>query len=127
MLVYGVAAATIVVALAALLIRPPPMQAGGFGGIRSVPSARVLGMAPNTALALIAAASFLCCVPMAVRHSALRDARWASRRSGVGGEAAPGWADGASICRRRCSRSATDQHMIAHAEPAHHPARTSLA
>jgi hypothetical protein len=43
------------------------------------------------------------------------------------GERAPGWAHGASICRRRCNRSATDQHRIAQAEPAHHPARTSLA
>jgi len=66
MLVYGVFASAIVVTLAALVLRPPPVQPGGFGGIRSVPGAQVLGMAPNRALALIAAASFLCCVPMAM-------------------------------------------------------------
>ncbi|WP_353959322.1 MFS transporter [Paeniroseomonas aquatica] len=66
MLVYGIGAAAIIVALAALLLRPPPVPLGGFGSIRSVPGAQVLGMAPNTALALIAAASFLCCVPMAM-------------------------------------------------------------
>ena len=66
MLVYGIAAAAIIVALAALLLRPPPVPLGGFGSIRSVPGAQVLGMAPNAALALIAAASFLCCVPMAM-------------------------------------------------------------
>jgi MFS family permease len=66
MLLYGAAASAIIVTLAALVLRPPPMQMGGLGGIRSVPGARVLGMAPNTALALMAAGSFLCCVPMAM-------------------------------------------------------------
>ena len=66
MLVYGVVASVIIVALAALLLRPPPVPVGGFGGIRLVPGAKVLGMAPNKALALMAAASFLCCVPMAM-------------------------------------------------------------
>jgi len=66
MLVYGVVASAIVVALATMLLRPPPVPVGGFGAIRSVPGAQVLGMAPNTALALMAAASFLCCVPMAM-------------------------------------------------------------
>lgn len=37
-----------------------------MGGIRSIAGAQVLGMAPNKALALLAAASFLCCVPMAM-------------------------------------------------------------
>lgn len=66
MLVYGVVASVIIVTLAALFLQPPPVQVGGFGGIRLVPGAKVLGMAPNTALALIAAGSFLCCVPMAM-------------------------------------------------------------
>ena len=66
MLVYGVVAFSIVVALALLLLRPPPVALGGMGGIRSVPGAQVLGMAPNKALALLSAASFLCCVPMAM-------------------------------------------------------------
>lgn len=66
MLVYGVLASAIIVAVAALLLRPPPVQPGGPGGLRVVPGAKVLGMAPNTALTLIAAGSFLCCVPMAM-------------------------------------------------------------
>jgi len=66
MLAYGVISAAIIVALAAVLLRPAPVPVGGSGAIRSVPGAQVLGMAPNRALALIAAASFLCCVPMAM-------------------------------------------------------------
>jgi MFS family permease len=66
MLVYGVLASAIIVTLAALLLRPPPVQPDGPGGLRVVAGAKVLGMAPNMALALIAAASFLCCVPMAM-------------------------------------------------------------
>lgn len=66
MLVYGVLAAAIIVAVAALLLRPPPVQPGGPGSLRMVPGARVLGMRPNMALALIALGSFLCCVPMAM-------------------------------------------------------------
>ncbi len=66
MLVYGVVASAIVVALAVLVLRPPPVASGGMGGIRAVPGTKVLGMAPNKALALLSAASFLCCVPMAM-------------------------------------------------------------
>jgi MFS family permease len=66
MLVYGILAASIIVTVAALLLRPPPVQPSGPGTLRMVPGAKVLGMAPNTALALIAAGSFLCCVPMAM-------------------------------------------------------------
>ncbi|MEI6160989.1 MAG: MFS transporter [Roseococcus sp.] len=66
MLVYGVLASAVIVTVAALLLRPPPVQLDGPGGLRIVPGARVLGMSPNLALALIALASFLCCVPMAM-------------------------------------------------------------
>lgn len=66
MLVYGVLASAVIVALAALLLRPAPVQASGPGTLRAVPGAKVLGLAPNTALALMAAGSFLCCVPMAM-------------------------------------------------------------
>jgi MFS family permease len=66
MLAYGAFAATAVVTLAALVLVPAPMPPGGIGALRSVAGRRVLGMAPNTAMALIAAASFLCCVPMAM-------------------------------------------------------------
>ena len=66
MLVYGILAAAIIVALAVLVLRPPPVAQAGMGGIRSIAGAQVLGMGPNKALALLAAASFLCCVPMAM-------------------------------------------------------------
>lgn len=66
MLAYGVVASAIVVALAVLVLRPPPVASAGMGGIRSMPGAQVLGMSPNKALALLSAASFLCCVPMAM-------------------------------------------------------------
>jgi MFS family permease len=66
MLAYGAFAATAVVTLAALVLVPAPMPPGGIGALRGVAGRRVLGMAPNTAMALIAAASFLCCVPMAM-------------------------------------------------------------
>jgi len=42
------------------------VQPEGPGGLRMVPGARVLGLPPNLALALIALGSFLCCVPMAM-------------------------------------------------------------
>lgn len=66
MLVYGAFAASLVVTLAALVLVPAPVPVGGPGAMHSVKGRRVLGMAPNRAMALIAAASFLCCVPMAM-------------------------------------------------------------
>ena len=66
MLVYGVLASAVIVVLAALLLRPPPIQSDGPASLRVVPGARVLGMRPNAALALMALGSFLCCVPMAM-------------------------------------------------------------
>ncbi|MEO3474563.1 MFS transporter [Roseomonas sp. CAU 1739] len=63
---YGVFAAVTVVTLAALVLAPAPMPAAGLGGMHSVKGRRVLGMPPNLAMALVAAASFLCCVPMAM-------------------------------------------------------------
>lgn len=66
MLVYGLFASAVIVATAALLLRPPPVQPSGPGTLRAVPGAKVLGMSPNLALALIAGASFLCCIPMAM-------------------------------------------------------------
>jgi MFS family permease len=65
MLAYGAFAATIVVTLAVLVVRPAPVPLG-TAALRVVPGQRVLGMAPNMALALLAIASFLCCVPMAM-------------------------------------------------------------
>lgn len=72
MLGFGLFGAAVIVPLAALVITAPPIEAPPASGTR-VPAAgeRVLGMAPNLALALIAIASFLCCVPMAMPASHL--------------------------------------------------------
>jgi MFS family permease len=57
----------VVLPLAALVLRPPPLPPVGDGVASGpVPGARVLGLPPNLTLALLALASFLCCVPMAM-------------------------------------------------------------
>ena len=66
MLAYGVLAASVVVTLAAIVLVPPPVPLGGPGAMRVVAGRPVLGMRPNVALGVIAACSFLCCVPMAM-------------------------------------------------------------
>ncbi len=69
MLTFGIAAAVAVVVLAMLVLRPPPeapRAAPGAPAAGPVPGAPVLGMNPNLALALLAVAGFLCCVPMAM-------------------------------------------------------------
>jgi MFS family permease len=63
---YGAVAAVTVVTLAALMLAPAPVPAGGLGALRATKGRRVLGMPANTAMALVSAASFLCCVPMAM-------------------------------------------------------------
>jgi MFS family permease len=67
MLGFGLFACAVIVPLAAIVITPPPMPVT-IPGAAPEPRAgdSVLGMAPNLALALIAIASFLCCVPMAM-------------------------------------------------------------
>jgi MFS family permease len=67
MLVFGAAEAAAVVLLALLVLRPPPEAARGAAAAAGPqPGASVLGLRPNLALALLALASFLCCVPMAM-------------------------------------------------------------
>lgn len=63
---YGLFAALVVLAVASLVLRPAPMGQAGPGTIRAGAGRRVLGMAPNLAMFLIALCSFLCCVPMAM-------------------------------------------------------------
>ena len=72
MLGFGLIVAALVVPLAILFLRPAPEplkpsnspQAGGAIG-------KVLGLRPNLAFGLLAGASFLCCVPMAMPSSHL--------------------------------------------------------
>ncbi len=67
MLGYGLFAAATILPLAALVLRPPPAPpAGGTAPVGPAGPARVLGLAPNLALGLLALASFLCCIPMAM-------------------------------------------------------------
>lgn len=65
MLGYGVFASVAVISLATLLA-PAPAAIGGPAMHHASGQREVLGMRPNTALALLAIASFLCCVPMAM-------------------------------------------------------------
>jgi MFS family permease len=65
MLVFGAIVALSVVPLALLILRAPPEAIGqtlGWGER----DRRVLGLPPNLVLALLAAAAFMCCVPMAM-------------------------------------------------------------
>ena len=55
-----------VVPLAALFLRPPPERAKPRRRRRGGGNGTVLGLPPNAAFALLAGASFLCCVPMAM-------------------------------------------------------------
>jgi MFS family permease len=67
MLGFGVFSALTILPLAALVLRPipaPPVIAGPAAG--PVQGARVFGLPANAAQALIAIASFLCCIPMAM-------------------------------------------------------------
>lgn len=68
MLVFGLLAAAVTVPLAALVLRPPPVPPPGAGPAAAGPraGAPVLRLPPDLALALLALASFLCCVPMAM-------------------------------------------------------------
>lgn len=67
MLVFGAVEALAVVFLALLVLwAPPEAPAGRAAGAGVRPGAQVFGLPPNLALALLAVASFLCCVPMAM-------------------------------------------------------------
>jgi MFS family permease len=66
MLAFAALAVAIILPLAAVAIARPPMPVVVPGMPAPRAGAAVLGMRPNLALALIAIASFLCCVPMAI-------------------------------------------------------------
>jgi MFS family permease len=64
---FGVTAACLIIPLAALALRPPPATASSRRPSKIArDSDRVLDLPPNAAFALLAAASFLCCIPMAM-------------------------------------------------------------
>ena len=65
MLVFAAVMAVTVTAIAWFLARPPQAAPVAAGGI-DAPRPAVLGMRPNLALGLICAASFCCCIPMAI-------------------------------------------------------------
>ncbi len=47
-------------------LAPPPAAATGPGTLQDPAAGRVMGFAPNVAMALISGAIFLCCIPMAM-------------------------------------------------------------
>ena len=67
MWMFGLVEMAVIVPLAAILLRPPP-QAPRPGGadFADPPPGRVLGWPPNLVYGMLCAASFLCCVPMAL-------------------------------------------------------------
>jgi MFS family permease len=67
MVSFGLVVVGVVVPLAALFLRPPPETPKSTSAAgTAVAKVRVLGLPPNTAFALLAGASFLCCIPMAM-------------------------------------------------------------
>jgi MFS family permease len=68
MMLFGVLQVALIAPVAALLLRRPPPEAHGtIAAARGPrPGAPVLGLGPNTVLALLASAAFFCCVPMAI-------------------------------------------------------------
>jgi len=67
MISFGLVVVGAVVPLAALFLRPPPeTPKSAVAAATPAAKAQVLGLPPNVAFALLAGASFLCCIPMAM-------------------------------------------------------------
>jgi MFS family permease len=66
MLAYAACEVAVIVPLAAVFFRAPPESIGAASGAHVLHKASVLGLRPNTMFAMMAAAAFLCCVPMAM-------------------------------------------------------------
>ncbi len=69
MMLFAAAVLLLVLPLAWVFLDPPPgpeLAAAAAAGARTNSDRRVLGLNANLALGLIAAASFLCCIPMAM-------------------------------------------------------------
>jgi MFS family permease len=66
MLAYAAFEVVVIVPLAAIFFRAPPESIGAAAGATISHKASVLGLRPNTMFAMMAAAAFMCCVPMAM-------------------------------------------------------------
>ncbi|HLH91543.1 MAG TPA: MFS transporter [Xanthobacteraceae bacterium] len=66
MLAYAALEVVVIVPLAAIFFHHPPESFAPVPGTSTVHHASVLGLRPNLVFGLIAAAAFLCCVPMAM-------------------------------------------------------------
>jgi MFS family permease len=66
MLAYAAFEVAVIVPLAAWFFRAPPESIGAATGAHISRKGSVLGLRPNTMFALMAAAAFACCVPMAM-------------------------------------------------------------
>jgi MFS family permease len=66
MIGYGVLEFVLIAVLAALFLKPPPAVPAVTPAARAATRARVFGWNPNLVYCMIAAAGFLCCVPMAM-------------------------------------------------------------
>jgi MFS family permease len=66
MLLFGGAELVLVAPVTLMLRSPPKITSGETSPTEGRLGGRVLGLHPNAALALLAAASFFCCVPMAM-------------------------------------------------------------
>jgi MFS family permease len=66
MIAYAAFEVVAIVPLAAYFFRAPPESIGAAPGTIILHKASVLGLRPNTMFALMAAAAFACCVPMAM-------------------------------------------------------------
>src|SRR5258705_197279 len=71
MLASAVVEMAVLVPCAAFFFRAPPEAVTAPAGSGSLHKAAVLGLRPNTMFALVAAAAFMCCVPMAMPQSHL--------------------------------------------------------
>ena len=64
---FGIVVAVLVVPIAFVTLRPPPRHDDANAGANAPRTGeKVLGMHPNLTMLLLAAAAFLCCVPMAL-------------------------------------------------------------
>lgn len=71
MLAFAVAVTVVVMPLAIIVLRSPPEAALPVAATHAGTRHSVLGLPPNLVLGLLAAAAFMCCVPMAMPQSHL--------------------------------------------------------